>query len=50
MAFEILETLHKDKVNLANMNIKHPLFPLLEMVEPERYLNELLELCNKPGD
>ena len=28
MAFEVLEKLHKEKVNLANMNIKHPLFPL----------------------
>ena len=29
MAFDIMEKLHQENVNLSNINSKHPLFPLL---------------------
>lgn len=51
MAFELLQQLHEQKVNLTNMNIKHPLFPLLLMVEPETYFAYLMGLCSvEKGD
>ncbi len=46
LAFEILKEIHSAKIDLSNINIKHPLYALLQMVKPENYFEYLLELCN----
>jgi hypothetical protein len=47
LASDILKQLHKQKVSLSNMNIKHPLFPLVGMIPPETYFTSLMELCSQ---
>lgn len=37
LAFEILKEIHSAKIDLSNINIKHPLYALLQMVKPENY-------------
>lgn len=47
LAFTILSELHDKKLYLENINHKHPLYCLYELVEPHNYASYLLGLIGQ---
>jgi hypothetical protein len=45
-AFEVLKQIHEAKINLSNINIRHPLFTLFQTVKTDAYFNYLFDLCS----
>lgn len=50
LALAVLTRLHEENLYLDNINSKHPLFQLYQLVEPHQFATYLLQLCQQENE